>query len=88
MGAGGSAAASWGEAGGGGEPRHGGRRRNILAVMSESAAPPRIQGTGPKRMKSHGFFRRGKRRCPKSDTASRNDRGCFGTSDIHGGTRI
>jgi hypothetical protein len=55
--------------------------------MSESGGPPRIQGTGPKRMKSHGFFHRGGRFCPKSDTAGGNDGG-FGTSEVHGGTRI
>jgi hypothetical protein len=55
--------------------------------MSESAALPRIQGTGPKRMKSHEFFRRGGGLCPKSDTSRGNDGG-FGTSGFHGGTRI
>jgi len=56
--------------------------------MSESAAPSRIQGTGPKRMKSHEFFRRGGRFCPKSDTAGGNHGGRSGTSDVNGGTRI
>jgi hypothetical protein len=57
-------------------------------TMSESGAPPRIQGTGPKRMKSHEFFRRGGRLCPKSDTTSGDDGRRFGTSEFHGGTRI
>jgi hypothetical protein len=62
--------------------------KNIYAAMSESAAPPRIQGTGPKRMKLHEFFCRGGGLCPKSDTPRGNDGGHSGTSDIHGGTRI
>ncbi len=62
--------------------------KKFRAAMSESGAPPRIHGTGPKRMKSHGFFRRGGRRCPKSDTPRGNDGGRFGTSEIHGSARI
>jgi len=56
--------------------------------MSESGAPPRIQGTGPKRMESHEFFRRGECFCPKSDTACGNDGTRSGMSETHGGARI
>jgi hypothetical protein len=88
MGAGDRAAASLDEAGEAGERRHGGRRQNILPPMSESGAPPRIQGTGPKQMESHEFFRRGECFCPKSDTACGNDGTRSGMSETHGGARI
>jgi len=56
--------------------------------MSESTAPARIHGTGPKRMKLHGFFRRAARCCPKSDTHAGKTEVGSDTSDFHGNTRI
>jgi hypothetical protein len=56
--------------------------------MSESGAPARIHGTGPKRMQLHEFFRWTARRRPKSDTHPRKTGVRSDTSDFHGGTRI
>jgi len=56
--------------------------------MSESAAPARIHGTGPKRMKLHEFFRWTERRCPKSDTHAGKTEVGSNTSDFPGDTRI